>query len=175
MEAVPGTSLELQRITIHGHERAYVKIGEGPALLLLHGLGCDHTTWLPVIADLARHYTVIAPDLLGHGVSAKPRADYSVGGYANGMRDLLTVLEHRQGHRGRAQLRRRHRDAVRLPVPRAHRADDPGRAGRPRPRGDARSSARSRCRASTRRWAWRRCPASATSARPASARCPAHG
>ena len=35
---------------------------------------------------------MIAPDLLGHGLSAKPRADYSVGGYANGMRDLLTVL-----------------------------------------------------------------------------------
>jgi pimeloyl-ACP methyl ester carboxylesterase len=92
VEQVPGSAVELQRITIHGHERAYLKLGEGPALLLLHGLGCDHTTWLPVIHDLARHYTVIAPDLLGHGVSAKPRADYSVGGYANGMRDLLTVL-----------------------------------------------------------------------------------
>ena len=44
MESVPGTNTELQRITIHGHERAYVKTGEGPALLLLHGLGCDHTT-----------------------------------------------------------------------------------------------------------------------------------
>ena len=83
----------MQFVTIHGHRRAYVKAGQGPTLLLLHGLGCDHTTWLPVLHDLARHYTVIAPDLLGHGVSAKPRADYSVGGYANGMRDLLTVLD----------------------------------------------------------------------------------
>lgn len=85
-------TIEVQKVTIHGHRRAYVKVGEGPALLLLHGLGCDHTTWLPVIRKLARRYTVIAPDLLGHGQSAKPRADYSVGGYANGMRDLLTVL-----------------------------------------------------------------------------------
>jgi pimeloyl-ACP methyl ester carboxylesterase len=84
--------IEVQYLTIHGHERAFVKTGQGPALLLLHGLGCDHTTWLPVIAALSRRYTVIAPDLLGHGRSAKPRADYSVGGYANGMRDLLTVL-----------------------------------------------------------------------------------
>src|SRR3954447_26214231 len=83
---------EVQYLTIHGHRRAYVKVGSGPALLLLHGLGCDHTTWLPVVAALSRRYTVIAPDLLGHGRSAKPRADYSVGGYANGMRDLLTVL-----------------------------------------------------------------------------------
>ena len=84
--------LEVQYLTIHGHKRAFVKAGSGPALLLLHGLGCDHTTWLPVIAALSRRYTVIAPDLLGHGKSDKPRADYSVGGYANGMRDLLTVL-----------------------------------------------------------------------------------
>lgn len=83
---------EVQYLTIHGHKRAFVKTGSGPALLLLHGLGCDHTTWLPVISSLARRYTVIAPDLLGHGRSDKPRADYSVGGYANGMRDLLTVL-----------------------------------------------------------------------------------
>lgn len=47
MEHVRGTYPELQRITIHGHERAFVKTGQGPALLLLHGLGCDHTTWLP--------------------------------------------------------------------------------------------------------------------------------
>lgn len=82
----------VQHVTIHGHRRAYVVTGSGPALLLLHGLGCDHTTWAPVIGSLARRYTVIAPDLLGHGESDKPRADYSVGGYANGMRDLLTVL-----------------------------------------------------------------------------------
>ena len=85
-------SVEVQYLTIHGHRRAFVKMGSGPALLLLHGLGCDHTTWLPVLTALSRRYTVIAPDLLGHGRSAKPRADYSVGGYANGMRDLLTVL-----------------------------------------------------------------------------------
>ena len=86
-------TLQLQYVTIHGHRRAFVKTGSGPALLLLHGLACDHRTWEPVIASLSRHFTVIAPDLLGHGDSAKPRADYSVGGYANGMRDLLTVLE----------------------------------------------------------------------------------
>ena len=83
---------DVQFVTIHGHRRAYVRAGSGPVVLLLHGLGCDHTTWDPVIESLSRRYTVIAPDLLGHGQSDKPRADYSVGGYANGMRDLLTVL-----------------------------------------------------------------------------------
>ncbi len=83
---------EVQFVTVHGHRRAFVKVGSGPALLLLHGLGCDHTTWDPVIQSLAKRYTVIAPDFLGHGESDKPRADYSLGGYANGMRDLLTIL-----------------------------------------------------------------------------------
>jgi pimeloyl-ACP methyl ester carboxylesterase len=82
----------VHHVTVHGHRRAYVKLGSGPALLLLHGLGCDHRTWDPVIDALARRYTVIAPDLLGHGESDKPRGDYSVAGFANGMRDLLTVL-----------------------------------------------------------------------------------
>ncbi len=85
--------LRVQHLVVHGHRRAYIRCGRGPALLLLHGLGCDSTTWLPVIPRLARRFTVIAPDLLGHGRSGKPRADYSLGGYANGMRDLLTLLE----------------------------------------------------------------------------------
>ncbi|MBA2508312.1 MAG: alpha/beta hydrolase, partial [Nocardioidaceae bacterium] len=45
--------LQLQRVLVHGHERAYLRIGEGPALLLLHGLGCDSSTWLPVLPMLA--------------------------------------------------------------------------------------------------------------------------
>lgn len=83
---------ELQYVVLHGHRRAYRMMGTGPALLLIHGLGCDSSTWAPVIPELARDFTVIAPDLLGHGGSDKPNADYSLGGYANGMRDLLTVL-----------------------------------------------------------------------------------
>jgi pimeloyl-ACP methyl ester carboxylesterase len=83
----------LRFLTVHGHRRAFVTAGSGPALLLLHGLGCDHRTWDPVLTALARRYTVIAPDLLGHGASDKPRADYSVGGYANAMRDLLALLD----------------------------------------------------------------------------------
>ena len=83
---------EVRTVTVHGHRRAYVAAGSGPALLLLHGIGSNSGTWDRVITELARDHTVIAPDLLGHGGSAKPRGDYSLGGYANGMRDLLTVL-----------------------------------------------------------------------------------
>ncbi len=83
---------DVQYVVVHGYRRAFRIQGQGPALLLLHGLACDSSTWLPVIPELAKHFTVIAPDLLGHGESDKPDADYSLGGYANGMRDLLTIL-----------------------------------------------------------------------------------
>lgn len=83
---------DVQFAVVHGYRRAYRVAGSGPALLLLHGLACDSSTWRDVIPSLAEHYTVIAPDLLGHGESDKPNADYSLGGYANGMRDLLTIL-----------------------------------------------------------------------------------
>lgn len=83
---------DVQYVVIHGYRRAFRIQGSGPALLLLHGLACDSSTWLPVMDQLAKRFTVIAPDLLGHGESDKPDADYSLGGYANGMRDLLTIL-----------------------------------------------------------------------------------
>ncbi|WP_410591855.1 alpha/beta fold hydrolase [Amycolatopsis sp. lyj-23] len=67
--------------------------GRGPAVLFLHGIGDDSSTWLDLLTSLAGEFTVIAPDLLGHGFSAKPRADYSVAAYACGMRDLLTTLD----------------------------------------------------------------------------------
>jgi pimeloyl-ACP methyl ester carboxylesterase len=82
----------VQYATVHSYRRAYVKAGSGPALLLVHGIGDSSDTWRPVFEELARHHTVIAPDLLGHGRSEKPRADYTIAGFANGMRDLLSVL-----------------------------------------------------------------------------------
>jgi pimeloyl-ACP methyl ester carboxylesterase len=87
------TAPSLQFRTIHGYKRAYRIAGSGPAILLIHGIGDNSTTWNTIQAKLAQRFTVIAPDLLGHGQSDKPRADYSVAAYANGMRDLLSVLE----------------------------------------------------------------------------------
>jgi pimeloyl-ACP methyl ester carboxylesterase len=82
----------LQFHTIHGYRRAVRIAGSGPALLLIHGVGDNSTTWNSVHAKLAQRFTVIAPDLLGHGESDKPRADYSLAAFANGMRDLLAAL-----------------------------------------------------------------------------------
>lgn len=91
MTATVPTSVQFR--TIHGYRRAFRRCGSGPVLLLLHGIGDSSEAWLPLLPALAERYTVIAPDLLGHGQSDKPRADYSAAAYANGMRDLLDVLE----------------------------------------------------------------------------------
>ncbi|MBV8991277.1 MAG: alpha/beta fold hydrolase, partial [Solirubrobacterales bacterium] len=90
---VPGVAR--YEILLHGHRLAYRVAGTGPALLLVHGLFEDSLTWRKVIPDLARTHTVIAPDLLGHGESDAPvDIDYSPGGHAGTLRDLLDVLGH---------------------------------------------------------------------------------
>ena len=93
LRRVDGERWALQYRTVHGYRRAFRMAGQGPVLLLIHGIGDDSSTWAPVLDDLARDHTVVAPDLLGHGGSDKPRGDYSVAAYANGMRDLLGVLD----------------------------------------------------------------------------------
>jgi pimeloyl-ACP methyl ester carboxylesterase len=81
-------------VVLHGHRVRFRRAGEGPAIVLIHGITGSSWTWEPVMGLLARHYTVVAPDLLGHGGSAKPRGDYSLGAYASGIRDLLVALGH---------------------------------------------------------------------------------
>jgi pimeloyl-ACP methyl ester carboxylesterase len=86
--------LERQTIELHGHPVSYRMAGDGPLLILIHGITSSSRTWERVLPALAQHFTVLAPDLLGHGESAKPRGDYSLGAYASGIRDLMVALGH---------------------------------------------------------------------------------
>jgi len=86
---------ELRYVTLHGHRVAYRAAGEsGPVIVLVHGITSNSLTWAPVLRLLGRAHQVVAPDLFGHGSSAKPRGDYSLGAYASGIRDLLGALGH---------------------------------------------------------------------------------
>jgi len=106
--------------TIHGHRRAYRMMGDGPPIFLIHGIGDSSASWVPIMPKLAETHTVIAPDLLGHGNSDKPRADYSAAAYANGMRDLMeylgidhaTVVGHSLGGGVAAQIAYQYPDRV---------------------------------------------------------------
>jgi pimeloyl-ACP methyl ester carboxylesterase len=86
---------DVNYVYLHGDRVAYRDAGDvsGPeTLLLIHGMGGSSATWRGVIPKLARNYRVIAPDLLGHGQSSKPRGDYSLGAFAVWLRDLLDEL-----------------------------------------------------------------------------------
>ena len=85
---------EPSTIRLHGRELNYVVAGDGPPLLLVHGVAGDWRTWEPVIEDLARTHEVIAVDLPGHGASDAGAGDYSLGGLANVLRDLIGSLGH---------------------------------------------------------------------------------
>jgi pimeloyl-ACP methyl ester carboxylesterase len=83
------------RVAISGRGLSYTIAGSGEPLVLVHGLGGTRETWNTVLDDLAADYTVIAPDLPGHGDSDAPGGDYSIGAYAAALRDLLVALGHR--------------------------------------------------------------------------------
>jgi pimeloyl-ACP methyl ester carboxylesterase len=83
---------EIQYLDLHGERVAYRDAGTGEALLLIHGMAGSSATWRAIIPQLSKKYRVVAPDLLGHGQSAKPRGDYSLGAFAVWLRDLLDEL-----------------------------------------------------------------------------------
>ena len=90
-------SIEKRAVLIDGLEVCYRIGGDAsdrrrPVLLLIHGMAGSSATWREVMPALSRFCTVIAPDLLGHGDSAKPATEYSLEGYASGLRDLLSAL-----------------------------------------------------------------------------------
>ena len=85
------------QLALHGSLVRYAEAGVdtgGPVVVLVHGMASRAAQWEQVMAVLGNRFHVIAPDLLGHGKSAKPRGDYSLGAHACGVRDLLSALGH---------------------------------------------------------------------------------
>src|SRR5918999_293373 len=91
------TSLETREISLHGNRVTYRTGGDGPLLVLIHGITSSSASWEPVLPLLGERFTVLAPDLLGHGQSDKPAGDYSLGSHACLVRDLMLALGHESG------------------------------------------------------------------------------
>ncbi|MEO9238371.1 MAG: alpha/beta fold hydrolase, partial [Jatrophihabitantaceae bacterium] len=87
---MPGTLANTA--TLHGHELSYLDVGSGPAVLFIHGLLGSNRNWTELIDRMSADRRLIAPDLFGHGASAKPMGDYSLGSHAATLRDLLDRL-----------------------------------------------------------------------------------
>jgi len=79
------------QIELHGRRVIYRVAGSGPPIVLIHGMLNSSSHWRSVALNLASDFTVIAPDLIGHGDSAAPRGDYSLGAHAASIRDLLAA------------------------------------------------------------------------------------
>jgi pimeloyl-ACP methyl ester carboxylesterase len=88
----PAGQFEEWQITLHGRRAVYRIAGSGPPVVLIHGMLNSSSHWQSVALELAREHTVIAPDLIGHGDSAAPRGDYSLGAHAASIRDLLAAI-----------------------------------------------------------------------------------
>jgi pimeloyl-ACP methyl ester carboxylesterase len=91
LTVLPGLFDEWQ-IELHGRRVIYRVAGSGPPVVLIHGMLNSSSHWQAVALNLAADHTVIAPDLIGHGDSAAPRGDYSLGAHAASIRDLLAAI-----------------------------------------------------------------------------------
>jgi len=85
--------LPRQFCTFEGLRLAYVQLGAGSAVLLLHGLGGTADFWQPIVADLARTHTVVCPDLLGFGSSDKPPTQYTPALHARAVAAVLRATD----------------------------------------------------------------------------------
>lgn len=81
-----------QTISLHGNSLNYIDSGTGDAVLFVHGLLGSHRNWRDLVDRIDDTHRLIVPDLFGHGSSAKPQGDYSLGAHAGMLRDLLDAL-----------------------------------------------------------------------------------
>ena len=89
----PAPTIERVEVLLHGQRVQFTIAGQGPPVVLIHGVAGRASQWDQIVPLLAETHTVVAPDLAGHGESANPRGDYSLGAHASGIRDLLVGLD----------------------------------------------------------------------------------
>ncbi len=82
----------LQSVQVFGQTIKYYDLGEGPTLLLVHGLGAEADVWAYCLEPLSQHYRVIAPDLLGFGRSSKPLITYRIPTFLEVLERFLHAL-----------------------------------------------------------------------------------
>ncbi len=83
----------MKTISMDGRTISYHRQGHGVPLVLVHGFPLDHTTWLPLVPHLERHFDLILPDLRGFGESSAGRGDIRMEEYAADLAALLDACE----------------------------------------------------------------------------------
>ncbi|MDP9139284.1 MAG: alpha/beta fold hydrolase, partial [Pseudomonadota bacterium] len=88
----------MSTIKIKDWELHYEQAGSGAPLLLIHGLGSGSADWQAQIEHFSRHYSVIAPDLRGHGRSGRPAPPYQMSDFADDLIALMDALSLPDAH-----------------------------------------------------------------------------
>lgn len=86
------TALPARRIAVGDIAMAATVVGDGPTVVLIHGLGWDRNLWAPLVGRLSARYRVVAADTRGHGDSDKPDEPYSIAQFARDWAALLDAL-----------------------------------------------------------------------------------
>ena len=79
-------------VLVFGQMIHYYDVGNGPVVVLLHGLGSKKDDWMPVIEPLAQKFRLLIPDQIGYGRSDKPLLDYSIQTYVDFLSEYLRQL-----------------------------------------------------------------------------------
>lgn len=94
--SVPASAPQSRFAEVNGVRLHYRIAGQGDPVVLLHGYTQDSHMWLPLMAELARTHTVIAPDLRGFGKSSAPALGYTKSEMSQDVHALLRSLGHRR-------------------------------------------------------------------------------
>jgi pimeloyl-ACP methyl ester carboxylesterase len=84
---------ELRSTTVFGQKICYFDLGDGPPLILVHGLGGDADEWVFCMQELSSSNRLIALDLLGFGLSDKPLIHYTIGGFVEVLKHFMNALK----------------------------------------------------------------------------------
>ena len=79
-------------IQVFGQKIVYYEAGQGPNVILIHGLGADASSWMMNIAALSEKHHVLALDQIGFGQSSKPLVDYKIGTFVDFLQEFMRVL-----------------------------------------------------------------------------------
>jgi 2-hydroxy-6-oxonona-2,4-dienedioate hydrolase len=96
--AVAGGEFRLRYIDAKGVRTRTIEAGEGPVLILLHGITGHLEAYHRNILPHAAHFRTIAIDMLGHGFTDKPNRDYEIKDYVEHLRDVLDALGVEKAH-----------------------------------------------------------------------------
>ncbi|MGQ3675151.1 alpha/beta fold hydrolase [Xanthobacter sp. TB0139] len=90
--AIAGGDVHLHYIDAKGVKTRVLEAGEGPVLILLHGVSGHLEAYHRNILAHAKHFRVFAVDMLGHGFTDKPDRDYEIMDYVEHLRDLIDAI-----------------------------------------------------------------------------------